>query len=751
MEISEGQTRRMPGLSLQWEVWNGKEWIPVIPDRDETNGLTNSGHLVFRSMPRSLPKAVFHKTTVWLRGRLLTPPVMKNTSTVHIDRITLQTRHRLDTVGVSHAFVNQLPLDTSKAWYPFGEKPKFGDVLYVAQPQALVQSSGRVTVHIELLNAQGGGAQGAIREIAPSDDLKIQWDISTGKGWTCLGVSQARRMSENTSTGFKDETQALTKSGTVSFLIPRDVDQQSVNGMKAVWVRARILAGDYGKEVMYVPREKGYDLKPSTFGPPIATSLSLSMESASDEVSPESVVISNDFSYEDVTSLLQEGRNGFTPFLPMKDEVPVLYLGFRVPDKSILLSGYPINIYFHCENGLSDGEHLAPSQPNSTFIWEYWNGQAWTQLSAVDRTHSLSQPGVIQFIPPQDWQASTDFDRDFHLYWIRLQAQETSLSPYVYCRGIFIHTVMASHATTLKDELLGNTTGIPNQSFRTLRTPVLPGQVLEVCEPDVSGVPDRTRVDDRRWVEWKAVDHFLSSTKHDLHYTIDRQTGNIAFGDGKRGAVPPPGLDVRMREYRTGGGKGGNVQAESLSQLRTTIPYVTKAINLVPGSGGADNEALEVFVARALRTLRHHNRAVAYEDYEDLALAASPLVAQAYCVPSYDLANDPEERHKRSGIVSLIILPCDPSVEPEPDAALINLVQGYLQKLAPAGIDIRVVPPRYGPIDVDVDVVVQPEVVPAVVERTILDDLRRFLHPVTGGPMDRVGSSGNILQKFIDP
>lgn len=734
VETSGSQAGPMPGLSLQWEVWNGKEWIPVIPERDETNGLMCSGHLVFRSLPKSLPKSVCNKTTAWLRGRLLTPLVMKNTSTAHIDRMTLQIRHRLDTVGVSHAFVNQLPLDLSKECYLFGEKPKFGDVLYLAQPQVLGQSGGRVTVHIELLNPLGGGAQGTIREIAPSDDLKIQWDISAGMGWTGLGVSQARRMSENTSTGFKDETQALTKSGTVSFLIPRDVDQQPVNGMKAVWVRARILAGDYGKEALYTPRDKGYELKPSTFGPPIATSLSISLESSSDEVQPEFVITSNDSSYEDVTSSLQEGSDGFTPFAPMKDDAPALYLGYVAPNKGILLSGYPLNIYFHCDNGLSNDQSLALSRPHTTFVWEYWNGQNWSRLSVVDRTKSFSQPEVVQFTIPSDWQAATDSDLDSPLYWIRVQTQDPSLSPHVCCRGVLTHTVMASHATTLKDELLGNTTGIPKQSFRTLRTPVLPGQVLEVCEPVVSGVADRKRVDDKKWVEWKAVDNFLSSGGQDLHYTIDRRTGNIAFGDGKRGAVPPPGLDVRMRQYQIGGGPDGNVAAGSLVQPRTTIPYMTKAINLVPACGGADSEALEVFVARALRTLRHHNRAVAYEDYEDLALAASSLVAQARCIPSYDLADDPERQHKRSGIVSLIILPRDPSDKPTPDAALLNSVQGYLQKLAPAGIDICVVPPRYGPIDVDVDVVVQPEVVPAIVERTILNDLRRFLHPVTGGP-----------------
>ena len=359
VEISGGQARLLSGQSLQWEVWNGKEWTPVIPERDETNGLMCSGHLVFRSLPKSLPQSVFSKTTPWLRGRLLTPLVMKNMPTTQIDRMTLQIRHRLDTVDVSHAFVNQLPLDLSKECYLFGEKPKFGDVLYLAQPQVLGRSGGRITVHIELLNPLGGGAQGTIREIAPSDDLKIQWDISSVSGWTCLGISQTGRMSEDATTGFKDETQALTRSGTVSFRIPHDVNQQSVNGMEAVWVRARILAGDYGKEALYTPRDKGYELKPPTFGPPIATSLSISMESSSDEVPPEFVITSNDFRYEDVTSSLQEGSNGFTPFVPMKDDAPALYLGYSPPNKDIKPRAYPFSIYFHFDNGFFNDQSLA--------------------------------------------------------------------------------------------------------------------------------------------------------------------------------------------------------------------------------------------------------------------------------------------------------------------------------------------------------------------------------------------------------
>src|SRR5262249_35922469 len=144
------------------------------------------------------------------------------------------------------------------------------------------------------------------------------------------------------------------------------------------------------------------------------------------------------------------------------------------------------------------------------------------------------------------------------------------------------------------------------------------------------------------WVEWKTVDHFHRSGPHDRHYTIDRETGVIAFGDGKQGAIPPAGVNnVVMKEYRIGGGSSGNVATESITQLRTTIPYVQKVSNLIPACGGADIEPPETFIRRALRVVRHRNRAVTYEDYEDLALAASPLVAQACCVPSYDLASDP--------------------------------------------------------------------------------------------------------------
>src|SRR5215472_15208795 len=250
------------------------------------------------------------------------------------------------------------------------------------------------------------------------------------------------------------------------------------------------------------------------------------METTSSDERPETVITCNDFSYQNVTPWLQQVRNGFTPFVPMEGDVPVLHLGFCSPQQTVPSPGFPLNIYFRCEDGRADRGYQAQTRSNSGLIWEYWNGTRWSALSIVDRTNSLSRSGVLRITVPPDWQPSIDFNQS--LCWIRIRAYDEGLSSQVQCKGILPHTVMALHATTLRDETLGNSNGTAHQSFRLLRTPELPGQRLVVDESHPR------RDSDKLWVEWKAVDHFLHSGPHDRHYTIDRQTGEIVFGDGKR-------------------------------------------------------------------------------------------------------------------------------------------------------------------------------------------------------------------------
>ena len=53
---------------------------------------------------------------------------------------------------------------------------------------------------------------------------------------------------------------------------------------------------------------------------------------------------------------------------------------------------------------------------------------------------------------------------------------------------------------------------------------------------------------------WEQVDDFAESDPEARHYRLDRARGEITFGDGRRGRIPPAGQgNVVARRYRFGG------------------------------------------------------------------------------------------------------------------------------------------------------------------------------------------------------
>ncbi|MFM6671927.1 MAG: baseplate J/gp47 family protein, partial [Dolichospermum sp.] len=104
----------------------------------------------------------------------------------------------------------------------------------------------------------------------------------------------------------------------------------------------------------------------------------------------------------------------------------------------------------------------------------------------------------------------------------------------------------------------------------------------------------------------------------------DQKTGKISFGDGQSGMIPPRGRNnIRLSFYRVGGGEQGNLVSQSVNQLKTTIPYIDRVVNLEAAAGGANQEKLERLKERVPQKLRHRNRAVTLQDIEDLAYEAS--------------------------------------------------------------------------------------------------------------------------------
>src|SRR5207249_3290145 len=76
-------------------------------------------------------------------------------------------------------------------------------------------------------------------------------------------------------------------------------------------------------------------------------------------------------------------------------------------------------------------------------------------------------------------------------------------------------------------------------------------------------------------------------------FDLDHTAGEVVLGPAVRqadgtlrgyGAVPPKGAQMRLRAYRTGGGRRGNVARNMLTVLKSSVPFVRAVTNRRPAA-----------------------------------------------------------------------------------------------------------------------------------------------------------------------
>ena len=183
--------------------------------------------------------------------------------------------------------------------------------------------------------------------------------------------------------------------------------------------------------------------------------------------------------------------------------------------------------------------------------------------------------------------------------------------------------------------------GAPDQVFRLAQAPVAADSLeLRVAEPvgieeagalqalpEIGGMPGP-------WLRWQEVPEFPVPEEQDLPqrlYTLDAETGVLCFGNGKNGAIPPPGGAILAVVYRHVTGAAANaVKPGSELQLLSPIAGVEKVIALDAAAGGSDVEAPGAARARAPAKIRNGGRVVTLADVEDFIRSRAPAPAQVH-------------------------------------------------------------------------------------------------------------------------
>ena len=844
--------------ALQWEVWDGANGVPLSPT-DTTQSLRTAGTIAFTSQNQIPEQTVNGVRSRWLRCRLLTPVapgsapaqgMVRGSQLPVLAEIKISTQLNRSALAPDLAFFNAQALDVSKPFFPFGEKPKVGDTLYIGQSEAFGRQSGAITLDVTLLNPipDGGGTPGSIKVVAPSADLKLKWEVWDGAAWALIGISTPT--GPQAGSAIIDDGKAFTKSKQVRFTLPATLAATTVNGVQGNWIRVQIAAGNYGVEADYVPdatQAGGFKLVPATFAPPVIGALTVSYTATTSAVAPDRVMAFNGLQFDDVTADLKAGAAA--PFVALPPAPPALYAGFTLPPARRVFPNRAVSLY-HSVRSAPYGEKAKPLEPEFSVqtpvaggtathhfnltnytdkkisctitcrggAWastpsqptldlepgqttdirvtvavppanqlpspnvsdrgflqvqlasesilhavgfetrigkagarrrelklQYWNGSDWTSLVTEDGTELLEHPGVIEFLGPADFAVSRQFG--VNAYWIRTLL-ESGDEPPVQLRTLLPNTTFAAQTTTLHNEVLGSSDASADQRFQTTRAPVLAGQTLEVREPEppsaedlsalqasgAGGVTTSTSQSSEVWVRWIEMPDFHSSSSGDRHYVLDHITGEVRFGDGVQGRIPPRAVaNIRLARYQTGGGSSGNRAAGTIVQLKTTVPYIDKVRNFESAEAGVDAEPSDQLLVRGPRTLRNGGRAVTLEDYEDLAHAASPEVERAKTVPLRRLRVDPLGNNEVAGAVSVIIVPRSAAANPLPSSTLMTEVEQYLRSFSTPTAILEVVGPLYVRVDVALEIALSSLEGANAVEQAVRDELNRFLHPLTGG------------------
>ena len=135
----------------------------------------------------------------------------------------------------------------------------------------------------------------------------------------------------------------------------------------------------------------------------------------------------------------------------------------------------------------------------------------------------------------------------------------------------------------------------------------------------------------RCWVLWEQVEDLALAAPDARAYSLDPFLGEIAFGDGRQGRVPPAGDHNIRVEYSSGGGERGNVPAGAIRSLLTAMPQISGVRNLTAMSGGTGRHPIGEIEERGSRFLHNRGRAAGRSDYEELVREAFPQVNHVRC------------------------------------------------------------------------------------------------------------------------
>ncbi|MGA1839274.1 MAG: putative baseplate assembly protein [bacterium] len=340
--------------------------------------------------------------------------------------------------------------------------------------------------------------------------------------------------------------------------------------------------------------------------------------------------------------------------------------------------------------------------------------------------------------------------------WIRIslqksQAQTNTISQLsAKISWVGINAARITQCAHVLSENLGRGTGEPDQKLTLANTPVVVESVkLTVNGEQWNRTDDLMSADSEVPVRTPRLVPTASLPPSDKEkakvFTVDRESGEICFGNGIHGTRPPSGSVIHA-SYDYGGGISGNVGIGAINK-GPGLPAGLKVTNPLPAWGGDQGESIEEAERNIPLYIRHRDRLVSTKDFEDITWRTPGIdLGRVEVLPSLhpDLYDIPSE-----GVVTVMVIPRYDPLQPEapvPDRLFLEMVCRHLNPRRIITTELHVRGPKYIDIWVSIGIEVIPGRDIAPVREEVKKTVRKFLSSLTGG----FEGKGWPLEKVIE-
>lgn len=555
--------------------------------------------------------------------------LMKNmTGEIIIQSVGITSRSEED-IPVDEMLSENLPLEPETGGYCFGKNISTFDSFYLREDNVFSKKGAEVALTFDMSFVQNSTVDTRAHYVFDKDIIdkndavtitpedvyvsRVVWEYFNGYGWSRLFVKGDKDL-------FSGKLEGPMR---LSFTIPDNIAPVAETAEEGYYIRARVV--DIENQWSNIPN---YIL-------PYIKGVTCRFDYA-EKQTPQCLVAENN---GNTTALdLKKDINEYQMkiFEEMPGNFRAMYLRFTdSPD------GLPLSLMFDINGRVSLDQGIR---------YEIYDGTAFRQVSYEDGTDCFEHTGIVNLYLHDKLPRTVFFSEEG--YWLRISPENNRNQDNVpMVTGIYTNCVRCSQKE--HSEEMTFSTGV-QEAGKKIKIPYLPildesvwvDEKGSLLDSELANIRKKNPKDIRTETEngeetgilirWRRIQSIYMAGPEDRVYELDWNTGEMTFGNGVHGKIPPQGSDNIRIVVIYGGGEKGNAEEGAINGFLAPIPRISGVQNITPMTGGVDRIQRERIEFYGNKLLRHRERAVSLRDYEDIVLLEFADAEQVKCFNDTD-------------------------------------------------------------------------------------------------------------------